>query len=330
MGAAAVDITPPVGMPFQVPQRPPFRVVPARGTHDPLHAKAVVLEAGGVRAAVVACDLTSIPVRIIAAARAEVAKVCSVPPENVMITATHTHTGPNIRPKNFRSATPEQLEIATAYLERLPKLIADSVRAAEAKLADARPQAAMGEVHGIAFNRRYVMKDGRVTGSVGKEPGDAGQIVRPAGPVDPSLPLVYFESADGKPLATPDQLLVAPGHDVRVRILGRLPARDLQDPRRREGAGDADPLHDRGRGQRQPPQPHAPGGPPAGEELRRGGSHRRHPRGRAAAQLRAAQAGRGRAAEGLARGRAAQGAGGEGARTWPASSTTRTPSTTAS
>lgn len=203
VGAAAVDITPPVGMPFQVPQRPPFPVVPASGTHDPLHAKAVVFEAGGVRAAIVSCDLTSIPGSIIAAARAEVAKTCTLPPENVMITATHTHTGPNIRPRNFKSASPEQAEIATKYLARLPVLIAESVHAAESKLTDARAQAAIGEVRGLAFNRRYVMKDGTVRGSVGRTgPQEFADIVRPAGPTDPALPLVYIESTDGKPLAS--------------------------------------------------------------------------------------------------------------------------------
>ena len=45
-GQAAVDITPPAEMPFQVPQRPPFQVVAASGTHDPLQAKAVVFESG--------------------------------------------------------------------------------------------------------------------------------------------------------------------------------------------------------------------------------------------------------------------------------------------
>jgi hypothetical protein len=203
VGTSAVDITPPVGMPFQVPQRPPFPVVPARGTHDPLHAKCVAFEVDGVRAAIVSCDLTSIPVHFIAEARQVIAKTCSTPPENVMITATHTHTGPNIRPRNFKSANPEQMKIATAYLERLPQLMAQSVHDAEAKLTDAKPQAAIGNVEGLAFNRRYLMQDGTVIGSVGKAgPQEFAQIVRPAGPTDTSLPLVYFESADGKPLAS--------------------------------------------------------------------------------------------------------------------------------
>lgn len=202
-GQAAVDITPPANMPFQVPQRPPFQVVPASGTHDPLQAKAVVFESGGVKAAIVACDLTSIPVHYITAAREHVAKVSSVPPENVMITATHTHTGPNIRPRFFQNASAEQKKVATEYLAQLPRLMAESVARAERALAPAKLSAAIGEVPGVAFNRRFLMKDGTVVSNPHKGQDELlVNVVRPAGPTDAALPMVYAETGDGKPLAT--------------------------------------------------------------------------------------------------------------------------------
>ena len=204
IGAAAVDITPPLKMPFQVPQRPPNPAPGAEGTHDPLHAKAVVFESGGVKAALVACDLTSIPLAIIDAARKHVGEICAVPPENVMITATHTHTGPNIRPRYFKhTATPEQMKIAERYIEQLPNLIAESVKNAEAKLTPARLQAASGKVDNLAHNRRYLMKDGRVYANPGKgHDEELVNVVREAGLTDPSLPLVYLDTPDGKPLAS--------------------------------------------------------------------------------------------------------------------------------
>ena len=203
VGTAAVDITPPPGMPFQVPQVPPFPVLSAEGTHDPLHAKAVVFECDGVKAAVVACDLTSIPLAIIAAARAQAGQLSTVPAENVMISATHTHTVPNIRPRFFKNAKPEQMKIATGYLERLPQLIAESVRKAEANLTPARLQAALGEVHGVAFNRRFFMKDGTVLSNPAKGNDELlVNVVRPAGPTDPALPVVYFDTPAGQPLAS--------------------------------------------------------------------------------------------------------------------------------
>lgn len=203
LGHAAVDITPPPQMPFQVPMRPPFQVVPATGKHDPLQAKAVVIEGGGVRAAIVACDLTSIPVHIIQEARARVARICSVPPENVMISATHTHTGPNIRPRFFQNASAEQKRVAAEYLARLPELMAESVRRAEQALTEAKLSAAIGEVPGVAFNRRFLMKDGTVVSNPHKGRDDLlVNVARPAGPTDLALPVLYAESAAGQPLAT--------------------------------------------------------------------------------------------------------------------------------
>ncbi|MBP7141827.1 MAG: hypothetical protein KBA71_07955 [Opitutaceae bacterium] len=204
VGTAAVDITPPLKMPFQVPQRPPHPAPGAEGTHDPLHAKAVVFESGGVKAAIVACDVTSLPLAIIEDARKQVRLVCGVPPENVMVTSTHTHTSPNLRPRFFKdTATPEQMAIADRYLADLPGLIAESVKRAEAKLMPARLHAACGKVENLAYNRRYLMKDGRVYANPAKgHDEDLVNVVREAGTTDPSLPLVYLDSPDGRPLAS--------------------------------------------------------------------------------------------------------------------------------
>jgi len=203
VGQAVVDLTPPPLMPFRVPQRPPFSTPPAEGVHDPLQAKAVVFESGGVKAAIVACDLTSIPLHIHAAARAHVGKISGVPPENVMITATHTHTTPNIRPRFARNASPEQKKVMEDYLARLPELIAESVKAAEDHLKAATLEAAIGEVQGVAHNRRFLMNDGTVVSNPGKGNDDLlVNVVRAAGPTDPELPVLYFATPEGKPIAT--------------------------------------------------------------------------------------------------------------------------------
>lgn len=203
VGRAVVDLTPPPLMPFHTPQRPPFATVPAEGIHDPLQAKAIVFESGGVMAAIVACDMTSIPVHITAAAREQVGRICSVPPANVMITATHTHTTPNIRPRFARTATPEQRKVMDEYLARMPQLIAESVKAAEQNLAAVQLSAALGEVKGVAFNRRFLMKDGSVVSNPAKGQDELlVNVARAAGPTDPTLPVLYFAAADGKPVAT--------------------------------------------------------------------------------------------------------------------------------
>jgi hypothetical protein len=89
-GAAQVDITPPAG----APMAGYYYNRAAAGVHDPLQAKAIVIEKDGVTAAIVACDLSSLPRPIAEAARRRITELLKIPPTHVMISATHTHTGP--------------------------------------------------------------------------------------------------------------------------------------------------------------------------------------------------------------------------------------------
>lgn len=88
VAADSVDIT---------PKKPVFLAGYAsnrRSTdaHDRLMARCLVMEAGGVRIAIVACDLIGLPrfqcgkIRLL---------VRSVTPDNLFIAATHTHSGPD-------------------------------------------------------------------------------------------------------------------------------------------------------------------------------------------------------------------------------------------
>jgi hypothetical protein len=117
-----------------------------------------------------------------------------------MISATHSHTGPLLTGISVRNAAyGGDMDIAVNYTTSLPQKIADAVKQAAARLAPARLSAGVGNEDSLPFNRRYFMKDG----SVGWNPGKLNpNIVKPAGPVDSSVPIVYAESLDGKPLAT--------------------------------------------------------------------------------------------------------------------------------
>ena len=91
------------------------------------------------------------------------------------------------------------LEIARRYAAELPVKIAESVRLAAADLQPARVRAAIGRDGTVSFSRRFFMSDG----TVGWNPGKLNpKIVKPAGVIDPALPVLYFESAGGRPLAT--------------------------------------------------------------------------------------------------------------------------------
>ena len=196
IGVAEVDITPPPGAPmagYYVP-----RV--ATGTHDPLHAKAIVLESGDTKIAIVACDLVSLPRELSEQARAIVTKKIGLASDHVMITATHDHTTPVIvtNPSRY-NLQGETKVIADEYTAALPEKIANAILLANTSLVPVEMRAGVGEETTLGFNRRYFMKDGRV----GWNPRKLNpNIVRPAGPVDTGIPVLYFETPDHqKPLA---------------------------------------------------------------------------------------------------------------------------------
>lgn len=195
VGVAVKDITPPEG----TPMAGYYHVRLSEGTHNPLMAKAIVLEEAGTRVALVACDLVSVPASIVEQARLQVEELTTVPGGSVMISATHSHTGPVTSVEGMERAGGAAAERGKKYLERLPRLIAEVVRDAEASLQPARVRAARGNESRLSFNRRFLMKDG----SVGWNPGKLNpDIVRPVGPIDPEVPIVVFErKEDHKPLA---------------------------------------------------------------------------------------------------------------------------------
>jgi hypothetical protein len=193
-GAAQVVITPPRGMPMAGY----YYVRLNEGVHDELHAKAIVIESGGGKIALVALDLVNIPRHFVEDARSQIEKETKIPADHVMISATHSHTGPELgsRLKGVDRAT-EQL--AQSYYKTLPTKIAESVRLANASLAPVTIRAGVGHEDGVSFIRRYFMTDG----TVGWNPGKLNpKIVRPTGQIDPDIGIVSFEAAERKPLAT--------------------------------------------------------------------------------------------------------------------------------
>ena len=149
------------------------------GTHDPLHAKALVLEKDGVRVALVTLDLISTTRGLVEDARTLIEKQTGIPGKNVMISATHSHTGPVLWGRTQRDEVlGGSSQIAQDYIKDLPPKIAESVKKADAARKPARATFAAGREEGLAFNRRFHMADG----SIGWNPGKKNpKIIRPPG-----------------------------------------------------------------------------------------------------------------------------------------------------
>ena len=186
-GAAMADITPPVGISLagSLTGRAATSIL------DPLHARAVVLESGGTRIAFVLLDLVAFGNEDAARARAAAAKAASIPAENICVSCTHTHSAPC-------TLTIFQSVREAAYIETVIQRVGEAVRQAVERLQPARAAWANGWEPRPGFNRRYHMKDGTVK----MNPGAGNpNVLRPAGPTDPQIPMLMIETAAGRPLA---------------------------------------------------------------------------------------------------------------------------------
>jgi neutral ceramidase len=195
-GASAVRITPPEGTPLAGYYAPRG----ARDVLDNLYSKALVLEQGGTRVALVVCDLITLPPQTVREARRLIEKQTGIPGGHVMLSATHTHTGPAlVRDSALDDLVGASSDLGRRYTETLPELIARSVDEANRKLAAVRVAAATGKEDGLSFNRRFVMRDRTVSWNPRKLNPD---VVKPAGPIDPDVGVVTFDQPGAKPLAT--------------------------------------------------------------------------------------------------------------------------------
>jgi hypothetical protein len=179
-GAAQVRITPAEPQPLAGY----FRERLSTGVHDDLWAKALVLDDGAERLAVVVCDVIVVPDGVVEKARRLVQAQTGIPGERVFISATHTHTAPDVKGR---------------FAEWLPGRIAEAVAAAAKSPQPARVAHAAGSEPSLVFNRRFFMTDG----TVGWNPGKRNpRIIRPAGPVDPRVSVITVDSESGAPIAT--------------------------------------------------------------------------------------------------------------------------------
>ncbi len=196
-GAAQVVITPPngIGLAGYYFERG------ADGTNDDLFAKTLVLNDGNTRIALVTLDLISTTRPMVEAARREIEKTTGIPGSNVMISATHAHTAPVLAGRGVvEDPSGSGSPLSKTYSAGLPGLIAESVKRAQEKLQPARLTAAVALESNLSFNRRFHLRDGSVGWNSGK--GNTN-IIRPAGPIDPEVRVLYLDSPREKAAAQP-------------------------------------------------------------------------------------------------------------------------------
>jgi len=184
VGRAQEKITPAVGVSLSGY----FHDRKAESVRDDLYARALVIESGGERLALVSCDLICLTEEVVDAARGLIAAETAIASDHVMLCATHTHTGPELRAD---SVVPRD----DAWVAGLPRKIADAVAKAAGSMTPATLRAGSIDVTGYSFNRLWRQKDGSEL--FGRNEGEQG----PAGPIDPQLQTLSAVDLEGNLLA---------------------------------------------------------------------------------------------------------------------------------
>jgi len=183
-GTGKVCITPPIGL---IMSGYGERDHLSKGVHDELYAKALVLDDGTTKLSVVTTDLIGVDSELVARIRQIAGKRTGIEKDKIMITASHTHSGPEVT-KDFEllgiSLEEKPIEGITKdeYLDHLRDVmvrwISGAIYIANSNLKEARIGFGKGEVRTVGLNRR-----------------DPNELY------DPEVGVIRIDSFDGEPVA---------------------------------------------------------------------------------------------------------------------------------
>ncbi len=175
-GAARVDITPPVA---ELPA--PYKTI-----YDKIYVRALVLDNGATRAAVVVADVPNIQAGIFADLSQRISQQAGVPLENILLGTTHTHNSIRVDGDGMG------LSIAGSqkFADRVVAASLDAVKKAMSSLQPARAGYAVGKAHLTGDRNEWYPAQHRYIDGINR-----------SGPVDFSLGVFKFETLSGEPIA---------------------------------------------------------------------------------------------------------------------------------
>lgn len=158
----------------------------AVGQEGRLRAVAVVLEQGGVKLAVAACDVLMMTRRTLDPVVARIEQATGIPGANILINCTHTHHAPS-------TMRLHDYDTDATFTRRVQDGVVQAVRDANAALAPARFQFHLGQEPTVGQNSRQLLADGLIYWI-----GPRTNFVRATGPFDPELPVLAFRGSDNR------------------------------------------------------------------------------------------------------------------------------------
>jgi hypothetical protein len=199
-GAASVDISP---QQFPVTVSGGFLPRYANRVLDPLHARALVLDDGRVKLAIVVVDTLLMSRELIDGAKQRAAKSTGIPADRMLVCATHTHSAPSVVGALGTGVDPP-------YTKLLAGRIVEAIERAAKNLAPAKIGWAVADAPEQTNCRRWIKRPDRIgedpfgqrTVRAMMHPGYQNpDYIGPAGPKDPGLTVLAVQSPDGRPVA---------------------------------------------------------------------------------------------------------------------------------
>ncbi|MFO1007189.1 MAG: LamG-like jellyroll fold domain-containing protein [Planctomycetaceae bacterium] len=200
VGAAAVDVTPTM---FPVLVNGGMTANTATKATSTLNARAIVLDDGKERIAIVVVDSCMMARDFLDDVKGLAATRTKIRPDRMLISATHTHTAP--ASMGCLGTDPD-----SAYVPFLRVKIADAIVEAESHLEPAQVGWAVKNAADYTAVRRWIIRPDRVTNDPFGNPtlranmhagANWDNVTGESGPEDPDLSLISFQSLSGRPIA---------------------------------------------------------------------------------------------------------------------------------
>ena len=174
-GSAQVDITPKDSQfLYGYPHVERF----STGIHDKLWASSLYLSDGKTEVVFIANDIIWVSKDVTTIARKAISDKTGIKPENIMITSTHTHSGPHTVDYISNQADPVVPKADQNYVQFMEDCIVESAVKAHKNARPAKLGLAIADDTGVGTNRRD-----------------------PSGPADHNVPVLMVKSLDDKNIA---------------------------------------------------------------------------------------------------------------------------------
>lgn len=199
VGAASIDITP---QSFPVLINGSF--YSRQGEPKNIHARAIVLDDGDTRIAIVVTDSCMLPKELVDSAKQLASQRAKIRPDHMLISATHTHTAPSSMGALGTDADPQ-------YVPYLRIKLAEAILEAEKNLQPAQVGWGSTDANEFTALRRWILRPGQeredpfgemtVRASMHTAKNNLENVTGESGPEDPELSVISFQTLEGEPIA---------------------------------------------------------------------------------------------------------------------------------